>query len=186
MACSSAWRSSSDGIAMPLSYKMFSSRIEFSTQKRTAPRTSRRTTSAAPTTERAVPAATSSPESASAKLRQRFNDGHNTEKEKMRTRASKTWIYALIVGTCAAAATGTPYARDRGVNQPGAVGNTGPAVGRDPGVNQPGAVGNKEAEAVRDPGKNQPGAAGNVGAEGVKDRGVNQPGAPGNRAGVRR
>jgi hypothetical protein len=77
--------------------------------------------------------------------------------------------------------------RDRGINQPGAVGNR-PAAATpagyggsarqvravtDPGVNQPGAVGNRGV----DPGVNQPGAAGNVG----RDPGVNQPGAAGNR-----
>jgi len=61
------------------------------------------------------------------------------------------------------------FARDRGFNQPGAVGNTG----RDPGINQPGAVGN----VGRDPGINQPGAVGNV----SRDPGINQPGRLGNR-----
>ena len=69
--------------------------------------------------------------------------------------------------------------RDPGFNQPGAAGNVGaPGVGRDPGLNQPGAAGNVH----RDRGLNQPGAAGNVGAPGVgRDPGINQPGAAGNR-----
>lgn len=65
---------------------------------------------------------------------------------------------------------GAALARDRGVNQPGAVGN--PRA--DPGFNQPGAVGNVGVGApgvgVRDPGINQPGVAGNVG--GVARRSV--------------
>ncbi len=86
--------------------------------------------------------------------------------------------------------------RDRGVNQPGAVGNRG-SVGVDPGLNQPGAVGNRSAAAVAvatpagyggsarqvrtayDPGINQPGAVGNVPVG--RDPGLNQPGAAGNR-----
>jgi hypothetical protein len=67
--------------------------------------------------------------------------------------------------------------RDRGFNQPGAVGNGG----RDPGVNQPGAAGNRG----RDPGVNQPGAVGNYGGSArqtrVRDPGFNQPGRVGNR-----
>jgi len=62
------------------------------------------------------------------------------------------------------------FARDRGLNQPGAIGNKG----RDPGVNQPGAVGNTGANPPgRDPGITQPGAVGNTG--------VNSPGRLGNR-----
>ena len=48
-------------------------------------------------------------------------------------------IFALIVGAMLIAPYGSPNARDRGFNQPGAAGNTG----RDPGINQPGAAGNK-------------------------------------------
>ena len=106
----------------------------------------------------------------------------------------KLWIFALIVGAILVSAPGALFARDRGVNQPGAAGN--PRVHRDPGANQPGATGNVR----RDPGANQPGAAGNVGAAGVdpgynqpgatgnvgRDPGVNQPDAAGNRRGVRR
>ena len=83
-------------------------------------------------------------------------------------------IFALIVGAMLIAPYGSPNARDRGFNQPGAAGNTG----RDPGINQPGAAGNKG----RDPGVNQPGPAGNEG----RDPGINQPGAAGNRRGLRR
>jgi len=83
-------------------------------------------------------------------------------------------LFALIVGAMLIAPYGTPNARDRGFNQPGAAGNTG----RDPGINQPGAAGN----TGRDPGINQPGAAGNTG----RDPGINQPGAAGNRRGLRR
>ena len=62
-------------------------------------------------------------------------------------------LFVLILGLMLMVPSGTPNARDRGLNQPGAAGNTG----RDPGVNQPGAAGN----TGRDPGVNQPGAAGN-------------------------
>ena len=89
------------------------------------------------------------------------------------------WISALIVGAILVSEPGALFARDRGVNQPGAAGN--PRVHRDPGANQPGAAGNVEAAGV-DPGYNQPGATGNVG----RDPGVNQPGATGNRRGVHR
>jgi hypothetical protein len=94
------------------------------------------------------------------------------------------------------------HARDRGVNQPGAVGN--PRA--DPGLNQPGAVGNVGVGApgvgvgapgvgARDPGINQPGAMGNRGVAGpgmgapgvgVADPGLNQPGVAGNVGGVAR
>jgi hypothetical protein len=76
----------------------------------------------------------------------------------------KQWVSALVVVTMIAALPGALYARgDRGLNQPGAVGNVGHAgPGRDPGVNQPGAVGNVgPAGPGRDPGVNQPGPAGN-------------------------
>lgn len=91
-----------------------------------------------------------------------------------RNGAGGKWTAALIVGAMITALAGTANARDRGFNQPGALGNTAP----DPGVNQPGAVGN----VGRDRGVNQPGAAGNVG----RDPGVDQPGAAGNRGPVRR
>jgi hypothetical protein len=53
----------------------------------------------------------------------------------------------LVVGAALAALSGALYARDPGVNQPGARGGTAgagaPGVGvRDPGINQPGAAGN--------------------------------------------
>jgi hypothetical protein len=54
-------------------------------------------------------------------------------------RRSNKWIAALIIGAMVAALPATLFARDRGLNQPGAAGN----VGRDPGVNQPGAAGNR-------------------------------------------
>lgn len=89
-------------------------------------------------------------------------------------------LLALLLATAPASAD----ARDRGINQPGRVGNTTP---RDPGVNQPGAAGNVKPDpgvnqpggvrnVKRDPGVNQPGAAGNV----KGDPGVNQSGAAGN------
>ena len=79
------------------------------------------------------------------------------------------WARALLVGAVVAIILPCAlYARDRGINQPGAIGN----VGADPGINQPGAVGNVGG----DPGINQPGAIGNV----HRDRGINQPGALGN------
>ncbi len=53
--------------------------------------------------------------------------------------AAKTWITALIVSAMTAALPGALYARDPGINQPGAAGN----VSRDPGINQPGAAGNR-------------------------------------------
>jgi len=96
-----------------------------------------------------------------------------------RPRRSSKWIAALIIGVMVVSLPFTLLARDRGFNQPGAVGNAGPGV--DPGVNQPGAAGNVGGPGV-DPGVNQPGAAGNVGGAGVgRDPGVNQPGAAGNR-----
>lgn len=103
----------------------------------------------------------------------------------MNTKRSVTSIRWWVAGcTLAFLLTGlTPSVlsqRDRGVNQPGAVGNRG-TVGRDPGVNQPGAAGN----VGRDPGVNQPGAVGNYGGSArqtrVRDPGFNQPGAVGNR-----
>lgn len=91
------------------------------------------------------------------------------------------WMVAGLMALLLAGSTPSMRAqRDRGINQPGAVGNHG---GRDPGVNQPGAAGN----VGRDPGINQPGAVGNRGVGGsarqtrVADPGVNQPGRVGNR-----
>ena len=83
------------------------------------------------------------------------------------TTRRKQLVSALMVATIVAVLPGAPYARDRGINQPGPVGNAGPAgPGRDPGINQPGP-------------------AGNVGGPG-KDLGINQPGPAGNRRGVGR
>ncbi len=77
-------------------------------------------------------------------------------------------------------------ARDRGVNQPGAIGNTGvgaPGAGvRDPGINQPGAAGNVGGGApvrAATPGLGAPGV-------GLADPGLNQPGVAGNVGGVAR
>jgi hypothetical protein len=106
--------------------------------------------------------------------------------------ALRVALLAAVVVFAIATPNTSEAQRDRGVNQPGAVGNRG---GVDPGINQPGAVGNRSAAAVavatpvgyggsarqarvvRDPGLNQPGAVGNVG----RDPGVNQRGAAGNR-----
>jgi hypothetical protein len=49
------------------------------------------------------------------------------------------WARALIAGAVAVTLPCALYARDPGINQPGAAGN----VGRDPGINQPGAAGNR-------------------------------------------
>lgn len=90
---------------------------------------------------------------------------------KRRSRRS-AWIAALaliVVATWAPPAAEAQ--RDRGVNQPGAVGNR-------PAATPAGYGGSaRQVRAVGDPGFNQPGAAGNVG----RDPGVNQPGAVGNR-----
>lgn len=77
------------------------------------------------------------------------------------------WMVAGLMAFLLAGSTPSMWAqRDRGINQPGAVGNKG----RDPGVNQPGAAGNRGAgfggsarqtRVVGDPGLNQPGRAGN-------------------------
>ena len=48
-------------------------------------------------------------------------------------------IIVLLIGL-----SGTVYARDPGINQPGAAGN----VGRDPGINQPGATGNVNKRGI--------------------------------------
>ncbi len=112
-------------------------------------------------------------------------------------------VLALVL---IAALPAPPLAFDRGVNQPGALGN--PRA--DPGVNQPGALGNVGRGApgpgvapgigapgvgVRDPGVNQPGAIGNVGhggagvgapGIGALDPGLNQPGVAGNVGAVAR
>ena len=83
-----------------------------------------------------------------------MNKAVNMEEGPMKdaTRA-QLWVSALIIGVMVASSPDALFARDRGVNQPGAAGN----AGRDAGVNQPGAAGN----AGRDAGVNQPGAAGN-------------------------
>ena len=74
---------------------------------------------------------------------------------------SKAWL--IFVVTLLLILPCTPYARDPGINQPGAIGNVGgPGHGVDPGINQPGPAGNVH----RDPGINQPGAIGNVGSPG--------------------
>ena len=52
---------------------------------------------------------------------------------------ASTWRRALIIGPLVAVLPCVLYARDRGVNQPGAVGNGGLA----PGLNQPGVAGNR-------------------------------------------
>ena len=102
--------------------------------------------------------------------------------EERRTRAVTRAVAAAAVAITMWAPPALEAQRDRGFNQPGAVGNRG-SVGVDPGLNQPGAVGNvgyggsaRQVRAVSDPGLNQPGAAGNVG----RDPGLNQPGAAGN------
>ena len=76
------------------------------------------------------------------------------------TMPNKRRMLALMIAATVVALPGVAQARDRGVNQPGAVGNAGPA-GKDPGINQPGAAGNVKPDA-KDPGVNQPGEAGNV------------------------
>ena len=90
--------------------------------------------------------------------------------EKRRSRAP-AWIVTLAVtGGVLWAPSAVEAQRDRGVNQPGAVGNR-------PGATATGYGGSaRQVRAVGDPGFNQPGAAGNVG----RDPGVNQPGAAGN------
>ena len=107
------------------------------------------------------------------------------------------WLYGLIVGVAITALSGALQARDRGVNQRGAVGGTAgagaPGVGVvDPGLNQPGARGNAGAVGTPGVGVGAPGAGAaprvGVGAPGAGavDRGVNQPGAVGNTAPARR
>ena len=80
------------------------------------------------------------------------------------------WVGMIaVVGTLGIAGVGAQ--RDRGVNQPGAVGNR-------PAATPAGYGGSaRQVRAVHDPGFNQPGAAGNRGV----DPGVNQRGARGNR-----
>ena len=89
---------------------------------------------------------------------------------KWRSKAS-AWIAALAVTMVVLGAPPPAEAqRDRGINQPGAVGNR-------PGATPAGYGGSaRQVRAVGDPGRNQPGAVGNVG----RDPGVNQPGAAGN------
>ena len=91
-------------------------------------------------------------------------------------RASIGAAFAVAVVAILASLPQGAHARDRGVNQPGAVGN--PRA--DPGLNQPGAVGNVGVGAPG-VGVGAPGVG--VGAPGVsvRDPGVNQPGAVGNR-----
>jgi len=113
------------------------------------------------------------------------------------------WLAGLAVGVATVMLSGTLYAGDPGINQPGVVGGTAgvgaPGVGTyDPGINQPGAMGNVGVGAPGagvDPGINQPGAVGNVGRPrvgvgapgvGVVDPGINQPGAVGNTGPARR
>ena len=76
-----------------------------------------------------------------------------------KARRSDRWIAAVIIGVMVVSLPCTLLARDRGINQPGAVGNAG---GVDPGLNQPGAAGNVGGAGVGgDPGVNQPGAVAN-------------------------
>ncbi len=87
----------------------------------------------------------------------------------------------VLLASIAALSAPGAYARDRGFNQPGAMGGTAgigaPGVGvRDPGINQPGAIGNR---GVAGPGVGAPGV-------GVWDPGFNQPGVVGNVGGVAR
>jgi hypothetical protein len=93
------------------------------------------------------------------------------------------WIVGLAVGLAAAMLSGTLYARDPGINQPGVVGGTAglgaPGVGTyDPGINQPGALGNV--------GVGTPGVGVGAPGAGVRDPGINQPGAVGNTGPARR
>jgi len=90
---------------------------------------------------------------------------------KRRSRTS-AWIATLAVTVVVAWPPPAVEAqRDRGLNQPGAVGNR-------PAATPAGYGGSaRQVRAVGDPGLNQPGAVGNVG----RDPGVNQPGAVGNR-----
>jgi hypothetical protein len=112
----------------------------------------------------------------------------NVTRRTQRKAATAVWLAAFVACATWATPTVDGQRRDRGVNQPGAVGNRG---GVDPGINQPGAVGNRgvapvarggyggsarQVRAAADPGFNQPGAIGNVG----RDPGFNQPGAVGN------
>jgi hypothetical protein len=74
---------------------------------------------------------------------------------------AKTCLGALVRGAITATLPVALYARDPGVNQPGAAGN----VGRDPGINQPGGAGNIGAAPGADPGVNQSEAAGSAGIQ---------------------
>ena len=93
-----------------------------------------------------------------------------TRQTKCTATKMTVWIGMLAtVATWGIAGVGAQ--RDRGVNQPGAVGNR-------PAATPAGYGGSaRQVRAVSDPGLNQPGAAGNVGG----DPGRNQPGATGNR-----
>ena len=89
-------------------------------------------------------------------------------KRHSRTSAWMAALAVMAVATCAPPAAAAP--RDRGINQPGAVGNR-------PAATPAGYGGSaRQVRAVGDPGRNQPGAVGNAG----RDPGVNQPGAVGN------
>jgi hypothetical protein len=98
-------------------------------------------------------------------------EGRRPMSASRRSRAS-AWIATLAVTAVVLWAPSAVEAqRDRGINQPGAVGNR-------PAATPAGYGGSaRQVRAVGDPGFNQPGAAGNVG----RDPGVNQPGAAGNR-----
>ena len=108
----------------------------------------------------------------------------STKRRTKRT-ALKVTVWVAALAAVATWGIAVEAQRDRGVNQPGAVGNRPAATPAgyggsarqvravsDPGLNQPGAAGNRG-----DPGLNQPGAAGNVHG----DPGRNQPRAAGNR-----
>lgn len=95
-------------------------------------------------------------------------------------------LRAVLLASVVALSAPGINARDRGFNQPGAVGGTAgvgaPGAGaRDPGLNQPGAVGNRGvgAPGVAGPGVGAPG-------RGAWDPGLNQPGIAGNVGGVAR
>ena len=88
-----------------------------------------------------------------------------------RRSSTSAWFATLVVtGVATFAPPAAAAPRDRGVNQPGAVG-TRPAA-------TPAGYGGsaRQVRAVGDPGRNQPGAVGNAG----RDPGRNQPGAVGN------
>ena len=95
---------------------------------------------------------------------------NTTLQTKRTTRRLTTWI-GMLAAVATWESAGVWAQRDRGVNQPGAVGNR-------PAATPAGYGGSaRQVRAVSDPGLNQPGAAGNRGV----DPGVNQPGARGVR-----